>query len=323
MLREAMTGAQVIILSTVSQAHTHAAAMLYKAGITSDQMLLLNPGSTGGSLIMAKEFRRAGSPGLPLLVEFSTLLYGCRAQEEEVNVSVLLEQGVSYGVFPGGADAARSNHVHETLQSLFPGRELQRAPSVLAAGLSNANPVIHPAITLSNLARFEQHPASASDTGDNKLTKFYAQGVSPMVAKLIEASDNERLALMKALGYEEQALPDTVTSEKQGYCICAETYFDCYGKGPGFSHFDGPWGGPLLAKHRYFSEDVGCGLVFFCELGKVLNVPTPVSHALTVTASCVTGVDWLSAKRKTLEHLGMGGCRNAKEMNAFMQTGGK
>lgn len=42
---------------------------------------------------------------------------------------------------------------------------------------------------------------------------FYRDGVSPMVANLIQALDEERMALMGALGYE--GVPDTENSVMQ------------------------------------------------------------------------------------------------------------
>ena len=75
---------------------------------------------------------------LPVLVEFGTLTYGCRAKEDQVAVTLKVRR-VSYGVFP----ASQIGHVGDGLQALYPGLFL--CPTVLAAGLCNANPVIHPA----------------------------------------------------------------------------------------------------------------------------------------------------------------------------------
>ena len=56
----------------------------------------------------------------------------------------------------------------------------------------DANPVIHPPISLLNGARFENEGADMF---------FYGQGVSPTVAKLIEKLDRERMALLEALAH--------------------------------------------------------------------------------------------------------------------------
>lgn len=74
---------------------------------------------------------------------------------------------------------------------LYP-EALVECPTVLAAALCNGNPVIHPAITLLNLGRIEKQHEDMF---------FYKDGVSPMVAQLIEGVDKERMQLLCALGY--------------------------------------------------------------------------------------------------------------------------
>jgi hypothetical protein len=59
---------------------------------------------------------------------------------------------------------------------------LYETPSVLAAGLVNANPIIHPSITLLNLGRMEQQQQQPEDA-----MFFYGDGASPMVCRMIQA----------------------------------------------------------------------------------------------------------------------------------------
>lgn len=80
---------------------------------------------------------------------------------------------------------------------LFP-ESMIECPTVLAAALCNGNPVIHPAITLLNLGRMEKQREDMF---------FYKDGVSPMVAKLIEGVDKERMQLLHELGYAKAPYP--------------------------------------------------------------------------------------------------------------------
>lgn len=80
---------------------------------------------------------------------------------------------------------------------------------------------------------------------------FYRDGVSPMVAHLIEALDKERMALMTALGYQAESDPDM--SVEQGYAESAASYYECYGKGSVYAMFASPEGN-TLPTHRYFYE---------------------------------------------------------------------
>lgn len=99
----AAADADVIIVAT--QALTHSRVARELAGIVRpDQIVVVNPGSTCGSLQIAREWRRAGLANLPLLAETSTLTYGCRAQAESVHVGLRVKL-VTFGMFPGCAMA--------------------------------------------------------------------------------------------------------------------------------------------------------------------------------------------------------------------------
>ena len=99
---------------------------------------------------------------------------------------------------------------------------MEPAESVLQTSLQNANPIIHPAVTLSNAARIEL-------TGGDFL--FYEEGVSDSVGRLIEALDKERIAIGKELGVS--ILPDPEMGMRQGYMLEAN-YGSGYRKAPGF-----------------------------------------------------------------------------------------
>jgi len=236
-LSKAVSGADAIMICTQALVHERAAKELARL-VKPHQLVILNPGSTGGSLLFAKVFREFGLKKLPVLVETSTLTYGCRAKGAAVEIAVKVNR-VVYGTLPASAMKGISGE----LEGLYPG--LVRGASVMEAGLNNANPVIHPAITILNAARIENE-------GDR--TFFYGDGVSPTVARLIQKLDEERMALLRALGYPAQ--PDSVTSVQQGYASSSD-YYECYRKGEGYRAFRNP----NTLDNRYFHEDIGMGLV--------------------------------------------------------------
>ncbi len=295
-MSEALVGADTIMVCTQALAHERTARELGPF-IRPEHLVILNPGSTGGACHFAHVFRKSGLKKLPLLVEFATLTYGCRARGTTVDVRVKVNR-VSYGTLPSTKIAA----VGPELEEAYPG--LIRAQSVLEAGLNNANPVIHPPIALLNAARFEN---------EGHKVLFYRDGVSATVAALIEKLDNERMALLAALGYPAQ--PDPVTCVEQGYATSAD-YFECYAKGPVFSDFTGP----NTLDHRYFHEDIGVGLVLFCSLGSLLNVPTPVSEAFVRIGSVTSGVDYFAQGVRTCKALGLDGL-SVEEIKAYLETG--
>eukprot|EP00756_Hemistasia_phaeocysticola_P038920 Hpha_TRINITY_DN16789_c0_g5::TRINITY_DN16789_c0_g5_i6::g.80454::m.80454/K04940/odh; opine dehydrogenase len=303
-----------IFICTVVQAHEPIARMLAPllASWPVDRaplpVVVLNPGSTGGSLVMAKIWKEMQVPDLPVLCEFGTLTYGCRAHDDHVTVPVKVKR-VSYGVFP----AIYLDDVGPPLEKIFPG--LWKCPTVLAAGLCNANPVIHPAITLLNLGYMQ---------GQGSFMRFYRDGASPMVCEMIKALDEERMGLMRALGYKECAVPDSTNSMKQGYAETDKTYYECYGQGDGYSHFAGPaneeQGGVNLAKHRYLQEDIGCGLVFFKSLADAVGYPMPVTDSIITIGSVVTGDKFAKLEMKTTSTVGLEGMDRAA-IRSFLARG--
>jgi opine dehydrogenase len=79
---------------------------------------------------------------------------------------------------------------------LFP--EAIAAPNILHTGFTNANAMLHVANCLANAGRIE--------SGSNY--KFYAEGVTPAVARLYEAINAERVAVAAALGASVPTLAD-------------------------------------------------------------------------------------------------------------------
>ena len=295
-LAEAAKGVDTILVCTQALSHDRTARELAPL-VQPDQLVILNPGSTGGTLQFARIFRELGLKKLPTLVETSTLTYGCRAKGATVNVTVKVGR-VVYGSLPGTA----ISKIGPDLESLYPG--LVRGASVLEAGLNNANPIIHPPITILNAARIERE-------GSKML--FYGDGLSPMVARLIQKLDEERMALLKALGYPAQ--PDPVTSVEQGYASSTD-YYECYGKGPGYRNFPSP----DTLDNRYFHEDIGMGLVMFCSLGKLLNVPTPACEVIVRMGEILTGRSYFAKGLRTVEALGLAGL-SLEGLKTFLETG--
>jgi opine dehydrogenase len=151
--------------------------------------------------------------------------------------------------------------------------------------------VIHPAVTLLNAALIER-------TGGDFF--FYEDGVTPAVGRLIEAVDGERIALGRRLGLEVIAEPEL--GVRQGY-MAEATYDRGYSEAPGF---EGIRAQPQL-EYRYFTEDVGYGLVFLESLGAQIGVGTPIISALIYVVGVLMDRDFRGEALRTMESLGLAG----------------
>jgi opine dehydrogenase len=177
---------------------------------------------------------------------------------------------------------------------------MEPARNVLQTSLQNANPIIHPAVTLSNAARIES-------TGGDFL--FYEEGVSDSVGRLIKALDQERIAIGDKLGIT--ILPDPQMGISQGYML-ADNYGSAYREAPGFLGI----GAQPQLDHRYFNEDVGYGLVFMSRLARQIGVETPGMDAVIYVASALMDRDYAAEALRTPESLGIAG-RSAEELGGL------
>lgn len=282
-LAQACEGADVILVVTQALAHAEIAELLAEV-VTEEQIVVVNPGSTGGALEFAHILRgKRGSA--PTIAETSTLTYAARVTDDR---GVLIRRRVKL-VKTAALPATETERVVSLLKPVFPG--LVPAQNVLETMLSNGNPVIHPAIMLANAGLIQRMG------GD---WEFYAEGVTPAVADLIRASDEDRLALGRAVGVD--LLPEPEMCLRQGYSDSAD-YLQCYRDGAGFQGL----GGPASLEHRYLTEDVACGLVTMLELGEVFGVELPTIAAVVRITSVLLGRDLRAESRRGLDKLGLAG----------------
>ncbi len=260
--------------------------------LSAGQTVIVSPSSCGGALA----FKRAA--GLTLsdesirVAETSTLHYAVRLTEPgKIRVFLKLKAGNLLAALPG----THTGDILKLIADVYP--SMEPAESVLQTSLQNANPIIHPAVTLSNAARIEM-------TGGDFL--FYEEGVSDSVGRLIEALDNERIAIGKALGIS--ILPDPEMGMRQGYMLEAN-YGSGYRKAPGFLGI----GAQPQLDHRYLNEDVGYGLVFMSTLGQQIGVASPGIDAVIEVASIVMARNFRAEALRTPKSLGIGD-RSAAEL---------
>ncbi len=248
------------------------------------QTVVVTPSSCGGALAFKK------AAGLPIsddsvrVAETSTLHYAVRLTEPgRIRVFLKLKAGNLLAALP----ATETDAVLRLIEDVYPGME--PATSVMQTSLQNANPIIHPAVTLTNAARIEQ-------TGGDFL--FYEEGVSDATGRLIEALDNERIAIGSRLGIS--VVPDPELAMRQGYML-ADNYGDAYRTAPGFLGI----GAQPQLDHRYLNEDVGYGLVFLSTLGRQVGVETPTIDAVIQVTSVLMARDYAAEAVRTPESLGI------------------
>jgi opine dehydrogenase len=287
-LAEGVDGADVIIVCTGSHYHAEVARSLAKL-LRNGQTILLIQGGTGGSLVVRRELAAAGSAAAVDVAEMDNYPYSLGWPEPSRMRMTIKKQFLQIAALPAGRTAA----VMARLGPAFP--EAVAAPSILTTGLTNMNATLHVVNMVGNIGRLES-------TGN--AYRFYSEGYTPSIVKLLQALDHERVAIARAYGLTVPGIHEWLT----------RTYgFDEPSLGETFHRLThdprGPYQWtptPKSMEHKYVIEDVPCGLVAMAALGGAAGVPTPVICGLVAIASAMTGRDFVGEGR-TLEALGLAG----------------
>ena len=270
----------VLIVATANAAVPMAKAC--KPFMKPGQIFVVCPGSTFGVI----EFKTALGYDLnddaAIVAETSTLPYAARiVKPGTVSVANRLKGGLWVAALPKKA----TPQVFELMHTVY--ESIQAAPSIAQTSLQNGNPIIHPSIMLSNLARVE-----------NKVDwEFYHDGVTPGVGRIIQALDKERIAIAAACGVK--ILDDCTLGWLQGYMYNL-TYDEGYAKAPGYAGIKAP----TTADHRYFDEDAN-GLCLWEDLGKALGMPTTAITTVINMCNIVRAKDYRAIMTKSVRSLGL------------------
>jgi len=280
---EALDGSDVLMVVTPAAAHRDIAAAI-APHVKDGQIIVLNPGRTGGALEVAQVFRERNPSAKPYIAEAQTLLYASRVTNPAQVRIFSIKNSVPLAALP----AYNTVDVLAVLKGVLP--QFVPGDNVLKTSLDNIGAVFHPAITILNAARIE-------DThGD---FDYYVEGVTPAVASVLDAIDRERVNVASALGIRAHTAREWLYL---AYDAAGKSLLDAMRANAGYAGIKAP--GRIW--HRYISEDVPASLVPIASIGEMLNVPTPTIRAMITLASTMHGVDYWKEGR-TVERLGIKG----------------
>lgn len=281
-ISQAVANAEVIYVVGPSYA-TLPFAKAYKEVMQKGQQIIICPGTNGGALVFKKELGLDFSDREIIVSETSTLPYACRITTPgSVHIFHKLEAGVFFASLP----ASQTDAVFPAFQNIYPGSTAYQ--NVWQTILQNGNNVIHPAVSLLNVGRIE----SPQDFF------FYEEGVTPAVGRLMEAVDKERMAIAERFGLHILSEPEA--GYIQGYML-EKNYHTGYSMAPGFKGIKAQ----TQIDNRYFTEDVGYGLVLLEDMAKSVGVDTPVISSIIQIVSVLLETDYYKDAPRTLAKLGL------------------
>lgn len=293
---DALRGADVVMVVVPASAHGDVARRLAPF-LAPGQVVVLNPGRTGGVLEFLAAMKDVGFRGEVTVAEAQTFIFASRAIGAGRARVVRVKRAVPVAAIP----ARRTGAVVRLLRQAFP--QFVAARSVLETSLHNMGAIFHPPLTVLNAARIE------STRGD---FDYYHQGISPAVSAVLEAIDGERVGVARALGVNLQTAREWLMS---AYGAGGGNLYEAVLNNEGYRGIKAPED----LQHRYIFEDVPCSLVPMASLGDMLGVPTKTIKNIVHLASLLHGVDYWACGR-TVERLGLAG-RSVPEIHDLVANG--
>ncbi len=278
---EALERADVIMVVVPSTAHADIAR---KAAphLKDGQIVVLNPGRTGGALEFREVLKREGCEADVIVAEAETLIYASRSEGPAEARIFRIKEAVGVAALP----ATRTHEVLAALHSAYP--QFIDGVSVLHTGLNNMGAIFHPALTLLNAGRIE------STGGD---FQFYIDGVTPSVARVLEALDRERVTVASALGVRARTALEWL---RIAYDATGNDLHEAIHNQRGYYGIKAP----RTLNHRYITEDVPMSMVPIAALGQRYGVRVRGMESLIRLACIIHQTDYWR-KGRTLDKLGI------------------
>ena len=163
----ALTGARLVMVVVPASAHRDI-AIACAPHLRDGQIVVLNPGRTGGALEFRNVLRENNCTADVIIAEAETFLFASRSNGPAQAQIFRRKNTVPLAALP----STRTGEVLDVLQEVYP--QFIAAPNVLYTSLNNMGAVFHPALTLLNAGWIEA-------TGGQ--FEFYIDGVTPSTAQ--------------------------------------------------------------------------------------------------------------------------------------------
>lgn len=291
---EAVSDARVILV--VMNANGHRWFMEAMTPHLEDgQIIVFNPGYFA-ALEFAAYLQESQSEQQVILAETESLIYSTRiTAPAHVHVAAVKDE-LRFAAFP----ATETHEALAVVTELYP--QFASDTSVLSTSLNNINYINHPASVLLNASRIEQIAPY----------RYRYYDVTPSMARVMEAIDEERMNLATALGLERLSAPAIL---QRFYGARGEDIYTAMHDTYAYEDMMAP---PDL-RYRYVTEDIPFGFVPMASLGAQIGVETTAIDTLINLASLLNAEDYRSLGR-TVERLGLAD-KTADQIHRYVMEG--
>lgn len=291
-LSGAVVGADIVIVAAPAFAHSYLSEQLAKL-LEPEQLVVFQPSVLGSAVELARQFALAQRTPC-LIAETATSLYTCRLRGPAQVFIGAIKNAVHLATIPHTASQAALDRL-----SHYFGNRYVAGSDTLSVGLGNCNAIYHVPPAVLNIKTVEDGDRLPHHTL-----------VTPRIAEVINALDEERIVLAGALGVSTLSFWEFLES---AYGVTEGTYVERVVQGYGRQAFPEP----DSVKHRYFAEDIPFGLVIWSSLARQIGLSLPLTDSFIKVSGIICGTDF-EAEGRTAGVLGLEGLDAAAIKAAFL-----
>lgn len=272
---------KVIMVTVPASAHKDIAARLAPY-VNADHMIILNPGRTFGALEFANTLRENGCESMPTIAETQTIIFTCRrSADNEVRIYAL-KKGVLLATIEQSEAPKVINALPGCIRDFF-----KPAQSWVQTSLGNVGMILHCLPVILNTGWIENN---------RSVFKYYYDGITPTVSRVLEKLDDERLKAAEALGYPVES---TVQWMRRTYGISGDSLYECLQNNTYYREIDAP----RSLHHRYIEEDVPCGLVAVESVGERYGFKTDIATLVIDMSNLLMECDYRMTGRRIEKYI--------------------
>lgn len=294
-MEEAIEGADIIMVTVPAMGHYQMAVEMAPY-LQDGQIIVLNPGRTGGALEVYETLRKYKCEKDIIVAEAQTFIYACRTTSSNSAHIFQVKNEVTLAAIP----SSMTNHVINLLKFAYP--QFISAADVLETSINNYGAIFHPAPTLLNSGHIERGAPF----------EYYTEGITPSIGDFIEKMDQERMEIGKALQINTLSAKDWLY---ESYGAKGKNLYETVQNNPAYKGLQAPKGLSI----RYIYEDVPYSLIPMSSIARELGIKTPAINSIINIAELITGKNFYMEGR-TIERLGLKGLL-VYEMHKLAQTG--
>lgn len=295
-IRECIKDVDVLMVVVPANAHPFIAETCAPY-LKENQVVILNPGRTGGALEFYNVLKQKKLKRFPFIAEAQTFLYASRALGPAHAKIFSIKNSVPLATLPAYWIPGVLKIINRAFPQFIPG------DNIFKTSFENIGAIFHPALTILNAGWIE------STYGD---FEYYIKGASRSVAHVLEKLDKERLDVAAALGIKVMSARAWLYT---AYSATGNNLHEAIQDNPGYLGIKAP----DRLHHRYVDEDVPMSLVPLASIGDMLKVETPTIKSIIRLASIMRGIDFWK-KGRTVQNLGIKGM-TIKEIRLLAVTG--